>query len=77
MMVETIVDVTSTNKTDQIANALKQKKNRLETTCPKTINCGTNQSLQDQCNPELIGDDLCDDINNNMDCNYDSGDCCG
>ena len=76
MTVETIVDVTSTNKTDQIANALKQK-NKLETTCPQTITCGTNQSLQDQCNTGLICDEYCDDINNKKDCNYDGGDCCG
>ena len=24
-----------------------------------------------------IGDGFCDDINNNEDCNYDGGDCCG
>ena len=24
-----------------------------------------------------IGDGYCDDINNNMNCNYDGGDCCG
>ena len=25
----------------------------------------------------MIGDGYCDDINNNMNCNYDGGDCCG
>ena len=29
------------------------------------------------CNTGWIGDYYCDDINNNMDCNYDGGDCCG
>ena len=29
------------------------------------------------CNNGWIGDYYCDDINNNMDCNYDGGDCCG
>ena len=24
-----------------------------------------------------IGDSYCDDENNNLECNYDSGDCCG
>ena len=26
---------------------------------------------------EFIGDSYCDDENNNLECNYDSGDCCG
>ena len=26
---------------------------------------------------EYIGDSYCDDINNNLECNYDSGACCG
>ena len=39
-----------------------------------TTTGATTQSLQDQCNPELIGDDYCDD---KIDCNYDGGDCCG
>ena len=29
------------------------------------------------CNAAWTGDMYCDDINNNMDCNYDGGDCCG
>ena len=29
------------------------------------------------CNQGWIGDDYCDDINNNIDCNFDGGDCCG
>ena len=28
-------------------------------------------------NTDLIGDDYCDDNNNNIQCNYDGGDCCG
>ena len=28
------------------------------------------------CN-QYIGDGFCDDINNNLDCTYDGGDCCG
>ena len=28
-------------------------------------------------NTDLIGDDYCDDNNNNPGCNYDGGDCCG
>ena len=28
------------------------------------------------CNSEWIDDNFCDDINNNMDCSYDGGDCC-
>ena len=27
------------------------------------------------CN-EYIGDGYCDDVNNNLDCTYDGGDCC-
>ena len=30
----------------------------------------------DGCNQDWIGDDECDDINNNVDCNFDGGDCC-
>ena len=29
------------------------------------------------CNTAWIADGYCDDINNNMDCNYDGDDCCG
>ena len=29
------------------------------------------------CNYGWIGDNYCDDMNNNMECNYDGGDCCG
>ena len=29
------------------------------------------------CNQGWIGDDYCDDINNNFECNFDGGDCCG
>ena len=29
------------------------------------------------CNQGWIGDAYCDDINNNLDCNFDGGDCCG
>ena len=29
------------------------------------------------CNEEWTGDMYCDDINNNMECGYDGGDCCG
>ena len=29
------------------------------------------------CNQGWIGDGYCDDINNNLDCSYDGGDCCG
>ena len=29
------------------------------------------------CNTGWITDGYCDDINNNMDCSYDGGDCCG
>ena len=32
----------------------------------------------DACdNPEWIGDGYCDDENNNAECNWDGGDCCG
>ena len=29
------------------------------------------------CNQDSLGDDICDGGNNNEDCNYDRGDCCG
>ena len=29
------------------------------------------------CNQGWIADRYCDDINNNIDCSYDGGDCCG
>ena len=29
------------------------------------------------CNAGWTGDNYCDDINNNMECGYDGGDCCG
>ena len=29
------------------------------------------------CNQGWIGDGYCDDINNNVDCSFDGGDCCG
>ena len=29
------------------------------------------------CNQGWIGDGYCDDINNNVGCNFDGGDCCG
>ena len=29
------------------------------------------------CTQLWIGDSFCDDINNNVDCNFDGGDCCG
>ena len=28
-------------------------------------------------NPSWVGDGYCDDVTNNMECNYDGGDCCG
>ena len=38
------------------------------TTCPQTTTCNLNV---------FIGDNYCDDNNNNVDCSYDGGDCCG
>ena len=29
------------------------------------------------CTQNWIGDDYCDDVNNNVGCNFDGGDCCG
>ena len=29
------------------------------------------------CTVSWVGDGYCDDINNNIECNYDGGDCCG
>ena len=33
--------------------------------------------LGNDCNLPWIQDGYCDDINNNIDCDYDGGDCCG
>ena len=38
--------------------------------CFKTTGCGSDV-------PNYIGDGYCDDENNNDDCNFDGGDCCG
>ena len=35
------------------------------------------QSSTVWCNIGWIADGYCDDINNNMECSYDGGDCCG
>ena len=35
----------------------------------------TTPTTTDKCNQGWIGNDYCDDINNNVDCNYDGGDC--
>ena len=37
----------------------------------------TNPTTTGGCNIGWIGDAFCDDINNNMECSYDGGDCCG
>ena len=34
-------------------------------------------SISGECNQGWIGDGYCDDINNNVGCNFDGGDCCG
>ena len=38
---------------------------------------GTTTSSSGGCNQGWIADGYCDDINNNVDCTYDGGDCCG
>ena len=38
---------------------------------------GTTTSSSGGCNQGWIADGYCDDINNNLDCTYDGGDCCG
>ena len=40
------------------------------TNCTQTASPAT-------CSTEWIGDNYCDDENNNVDCSYDGGDCCG
>ena len=35
-----------------------------------------NPTTSGGCNSGWIGDNYCDDINNNMNCSYDGGDCC-
>ena len=34
-------------------------------------------STSGSCNPGWSGDNYCDDSNNNLNCNFDGGDCCG
>ena len=34
-------------------------------------------SCSNRCVDNWLGDAYCDDLNNNMNCNYDEGDCCG
>ena len=34
-------------------------------------------SISECANPLWIGDGFCDDLTNNLICNYDGGDCCG
>ena len=38
---------------------------------------GTATATTTGCNTGWIADNYCDDINNNMECSYDGGDCCG
>ena len=40
-----------------------------------TTTSGTTVSVG--CNQWFLGDGFCDDAYNNLDCNYDGGDCCG
>ena len=52
--------------------------NTSTTTQPTTTGQGsTNPTTTGGCNTGWIGDTYCDDINNNLYCNYDGGDCCG
>ena len=46
---------------------------------PKLMDCQTEDgTIPTHCeNPTWIGDGYCDDINNNPECSYDGGDCCG
>ena len=41
-----------------------------------TSSTTTTTAVQTTCNM-FTGDSTCDDINNNMECGYDGGDCCG
>ena len=34
-------------------------------------------TIGENCNQGWINDGFCDDINNDFDCNFDGGDCCG
>ena len=42
-----------------------------------TATNGTTKTTIAGCNFGWISDGYCDDINNNMECTYDGGDCCG
>ena len=44
---------------------------------PSTYTSGTATATTTGCNTGWIADNYCDDINNNMECSYDGGDCCG
>ena len=46
-----------------------------DTTLSATSTTTTTVSVS--CNQQWMGDNYCDDINNNRDCTYDGGDCCG
>merc|ERR1719382_517091 len=43
---------------------------------PPAPTSSTNQPPA-SCNSGWIADGYCDDVNNNVDCSYDGGDCCG
>ena len=44
---------------------------------PNESGSGTNCTQTATCTTQWIADGYCDDVNNNVDCSYDGGDCCG
>ena len=48
-----------------------------ENTTPSGSTIPSGTTTGGGCNQGWIGDGLCDDINNNLACTYDGGDCCG
>ena len=53
---------------------LKPHPGKIGTHCHKFL---TMPLLLLACDDDWIGDGYCDDINNNAECSFDGGDCCG
>ena len=47
----------------------------LDVTTTTTTTTTSTSTTTTKCNQGLIGDEYCDDINDNVDCNFDGGDC--
>ena len=72
MMVEIAVDLMSIHNTAQNAYVLKE----VEVAVEEQQHLPELHTTSGGCNQGWIGDGYCDDVNNNLDCTYDGGDCC-